>query len=47
MYAFKCGDDSKHKLEGFSKSRSEVIKFDEFERCLHRGKNIKTNVIIS
>ena len=30
-YAFICGDDSKNKLKGFSKSYSINIKFDEYE----------------
>ena len=34
MYAFKCGDDSKYKLKGVSKSQSKNIKFDEYEKCL-------------
>ena len=29
MYAFKCGDDSKNKLKGISKSQSKHIKFQE------------------
>ena len=35
MYAFKCGNDSKNKLKGFSKSYSKNIKFDEYKRCLN------------
>ena len=27
-YSFKCGDDSKNKLKGISKSHSKNIKFD-------------------
>ena len=34
MYAFKCGDDSKNKLKGVSKSQSKNIKFDEYYNCL-------------
>ena len=34
MYAFKCGDDSKNKLEGISKSQSKIIKFEEDKKCL-------------
>ena len=34
MYAFKCGDDSKNKLKGISKSQSKNIKFDEYKKCL-------------
>ena len=33
-YAFKCGDDSKNKLKGISKSHSKNIKFDENKECL-------------
>ena len=33
MYAFKCGDDTKNKLEVFSKSQSKHIKFEE-KKCL-------------
>ena len=32
-YAFKCGDDSKNKLKGISKSYSKNIKFDEYKKC--------------
>ena len=32
MYAFKCGDDSKNKLKGISKSQSKHIKFEEFKK---------------
>ena len=35
MYAFKCGDDSKNKLKGISKSQSKHIKFEEIKKkCL-------------
>ena len=34
MYAFKCGDDSKKKLEGISKSQSKNTKFEEYKKCL-------------
>ena len=34
MYAFKCGNDSKNKLKGVSKSQSKNIKFEEYEKCL-------------
>ena len=34
MYAFKCGNDSKNKLKGISKSRSKNIKFEEYYNCL-------------
>ena len=33
-YAFKCGNDSKNKLKGISKSYSRNIKFDEYKKCL-------------
>ena len=33
-YAFKCGDDSKNKLKGISKSYSKNIKFYEYKKCL-------------
>ena len=33
-YAFKCGNDSKNKLKGISKSYSKNIKFDEYKKCL-------------
>ena len=38
-YAFKCGDDSKNKLKGISKSYSENIKFDEYKKCLDGEEN--------
>ena len=34
MYAFKCGDDSKNKLKGISKSQSKNFKFDDYKKCL-------------
>ena len=34
MYAFKCGNDSKNKLKGVSKSQSKNIKFEEYKKCL-------------
>ena len=34
MYAFKCGDDSKNKLKGISKSQSKNIKFEEYKKRL-------------
>ena len=34
MYAFKCGDDSKNKLKGISKSQSKNIEFEEYKKCL-------------
>ena len=33
-YAFKCGNDSKKKLKGISKSQSKNIKFEEYYNCL-------------
>ena len=33
MYAYKYGDDSKHKLKGISKSQSKNIKFEECKKC--------------
>ena len=33
-YAFKCGDDSKNKLKGISKSQSKHIKFEEYRKSL-------------
>ena len=36
MYAFKCGDDSKNKLKGTSKSQPKHIKFEEYKKCLDR-----------
>ena len=40
MYAFKCGDDSKNKLKGVSKSQSKNIEFGEYKKCLD-GKEYK------
>ena len=34
MYAFKCGNDSKNKLKGVSKSQSKNIKFEEYKKFL-------------
>ena len=34
MYAFKCGNDSKIKLKGISRSQSKNIKFEEYYNCL-------------
>ena len=34
MYAFKCGDDSKNKLKGVSKSQSKNSKFEVYKKCL-------------
>ena len=38
MYAFKCGNESKNKLKGISKSQSKNIKFEEYYNCLFGGK---------
>ena len=37
MYAFKCGNDSKNKLKGISKTQSKLIKFEEYYNCLFDG----------
>ena len=37
MYAFKCGNDSKNKLKGISRSQSKKIKFEEYYNCLFGG----------
>ena len=37
MYTFKCGNDSKNKLKGISKSQSKHIKFAEYYNCLFDG----------
>ena len=37
MYAFKCGDDSKNRLKGISKSYSRSIRFEEYYNCLFGG----------
>ena len=34
MYSFECGDDSKIKLKGFSKSQSNHHNFEEYKNCL-------------
>ena len=34
LYNFKCGDDSKNKLKGISKSQSKHNKFEEYKNCL-------------
>ena len=38
MYAIECGDDSKNKLKGISKSQSKNIEFEENYNCLFGGK---------
>ena len=37
MYSFKCGEHSKNKLKGISKSQSSHIKFEEYYNCLFGG----------
>ena len=32
-YAIKCGNDSKNKLKGISKSQSKHIIFEEYKKC--------------
>ena len=39
LYAFKCGDDSKNKLKGVSKSQPQIFKFEEFKKCLDGKEN--------
>ena len=39
MYALKCGDDSKNRLKGISKSYSENIKFEDYYNCLFGGEH--------
>ena len=34
MYAFKCGNESKNKSKGVSKSQSKNIKFEDYKKCL-------------
>ena len=41
MYAFKCGDDSKNKLKGISKSQSKNFKFEEYKKYLDGMENQK------
>ena len=45
MYAFKCGNDSKNKIKGVSKSQSKNIKFEEYKKCLD-GKDYQRECII-
>ena len=37
MYSFNCGDDSKHKLKGISKSQSKHNNFENYFNCLFGG----------
>ena len=46
MYAFKCGNDSKNKLKGVSKTQSKNIKFEEYKKCLDGEEYQRENVII-
>ena len=39
LYSFKCGDDSKSKMKGVSKSQSKHIKFEEYKKCLDGEKH--------
>ena len=41
MYSFKCGDDSKNKLQGISKSESKHIRFEEYYNCVFGGESQK------
>ena len=34
MYAFKCRNYDKNKLEVFSESQSEILKVEECKKCL-------------
>ena len=45
-YAFKCGESSKNKLKGISKTYSKNNKFDEYKKVWMEW-NTKENVIIS
>ena len=45
MYSLKCGDNSKNKLKGISKSQSKHIKFGEYYNCLFDGQ-YQNNVIL-
>ena len=38
MYSFRCGEHSKNKLKGISKSQSKHIKFEKYFNCLFGGK---------
>ena len=44
-FPFRCGDDSKNKLKGISKSQSKKIKFEEYKICLDRER-IENIVVI-
>ena len=45
-YALKCGDNSKSKLKGISKSYSKNIEFEELKNCLDSEKNKKSVIIM-
>ena len=46
MYAFKCGDESKNKTKGISKSHSKNIKFEEKNIVfLEKNNNKKMKII--
>ena len=45
MYSFECGNDSKSKLKGISKSVSKHIKFEEYYNCLFGGEYKKEHNI--
>ena len=45
MYAFKCGNDSKNKLKGNSKSQSKHNKVEEYKK-VQMEKNMKKNAKI-
>ena len=34
MFAFECGDDSKNRFKGISKTYSRNFKFEEYYNCL-------------
>ena len=46
MYAFKCGNYSKNKLKGVSRSYSRNIKFEEYHNCLFGGEFQKDKYIL-
>ena len=41
MYSFRCGEHSKSKLKGISKSQIKHIEFEEYYNCLFGGKHKK------
>ena len=45
IYAFKCGDDSKNKLKGISKSQSKKLNLENIT-IVYFEENINRNVII-